>query len=769
MSQPRLWRYLAAVAVLAAIYFVTGKIVFSIPSISTGATPLFPPAGISQAALFLFGRGIWPGVALGDFFISLKVGHPWYMALGMAFIPSLQAIAGATLLRRLGLHPSLESLRDVLALVALSALLSTIIGPTLAVTILCGSGFETWSKFAGIWWTWWIGDAMGVLILAPVVLTWFRGEQRRMRSRWHQITLQPRRVIEAVVLCLMLLGISWAVFGSSTKIVSDRYPIEYLPLPLVIWAAFRFGQRGTVLASLFVSSIAIWGASKGSGPFIGQTDNINQAILALQTFMGVEAITALVLGATVTERKQAEISLRQSEASLANAQRIAHLGSWDLDLVRQQLHWSDEHYRILGFSPKAFEPTVEIFLNSVHPDDQQRLKELLDAASFHNQPFSTDFRIILPDNQERIVQGSCETIQEPSGRIIRLIGTIQDISKQKRIEKALLESEAQLLELAHNLDQKVTERTLELEQKNEELARSLFLVQQTQQQLIQSEKMSSLGELVGGIAHEINNPINFIYGNILHTSNYAQNLIDVLNLYQKYYPAPEKAIQAVSETVELDFIIDDLPKVLSSMHNGAERIRQIVISLRNFSRLDESEMKPVNIHEGIDSTLLILQRRLKGRLGHPDIEVIKEYGQLPLVECYPGELNQVFLNILNNAIDALEQRMKDEAKIFINENYTNSVFTLEAYVLNISTKLLDNNRVQIKISDNGIGIEEAAINKIFDPFFTTKEVGKGTGLGLSICYQIIVEKHKGQLKCLSGSGSWTTFEINIPLRQRGQL
>jgi signal transduction histidine kinase len=180
-------------------------------------------------------------------------------------------------------------------------------------------------------------------------------------------------------------------------------------------------------------------------------------------------------------------------------------------------------------------------------------------------------------------------------------------------------------------------------------------------------------------------------------------------------------------------------------------------------------MKPVNIHEGIDSTLLILQRRLKGRLGHPDIEVIKEYGQLPLVECYPGELNQVFLNILNNAIDALEQRMKDEAKIFINENYTNSVFTLEAYVLNISTKLSDNNRVQIKISDNGIGIEEAAINKIFDPFFTTKEVGKGTGLGLSICYQIIVEKHKGQLKCLSGSGSWTTFEINIPLRQRGQL
>jgi signal transduction histidine kinase len=204
------------------------------------------------------------------------------------------------------------------------------------------------------------------------------------------------------------------------------------------------------------------------------------------------------------------------------------------------------------------------------------------------------------------------------------------------------------------------------------------------------------------------------------------------------------------------------------MHNGAERIRQIVISLRNFSRLDESEMKPVNIHEGIDSTLLILQRRLKGRPGHPDIEVIKEYGQLPLVECYPGELNQVFLNILNNAIDALEQRMKDEAKTFINDNYTNSIFTLEAYVLNISTKLLDNNRVQIKIADNGIGIEEAVINKIFDPFFTTKEVGKGTGLGLSICYQIIVEKHKGQLKCLSGS-SWTTFEINIPLRQRGQL
>ena len=293
----------------------------------------------------------------------------------------------------------------------------------------------------------------------------------------------------------------------------------------------------------------------------------------------------------------------------------------------------------------------------------------------------------------------------------------------------------------------------------QQLQLALQELQTAQAQLVQSEKMSSLGQLVAGVAHEINNPVNFIYANLTYASEYTQDLLGLIELYQQQYPNPRPDILAEIEAIELEFLTEDLPKLLCSMKVGAERIYEIVRSLRNFSRLAEAEIKAVDIHEGLDSTLVILQNRLKPVHGQPGAEVIKKYGNLPKVECFAGQLNQVFMNLLTNAIDALDER--DQAR------------TLEEIEANpskiqIHTELLNDDQVVIRIADNGPGMTSQVQQRLFDPFFTTKPVGVGTGLGLSISYQIVVEKHKGQLRCLSELGQGTEFFIQIPLRQLGE-
>ncbi|NEQ58302.1 MAG: HAMP domain-containing protein [Moorea sp. SIO4A1] len=269
-------------------------------------------------------------------------------------------------------------------------------------------------------------------------------------------------------------------------------------------------------------------------------------------------------------------------------------------------------------------------------------------------------------------------------------------------------------------------------------------LQQTEIQLIQNEKMSSLGTMVAGIAHEMNNPINFIYGNLFFASDYIEDLLSLVELYQQYYPNPDPEIQNQLEEIDLEFLAQDLPKIIASMKGGAERIREIVLSMRNFSRLDEAKIKPVNIHEGIDNTLVLLSNRLK-----PGIEVIKQYGDLPLVDCYPAQLNQVFMSILENALDAIEHKSV--------ESCPSPVFTIR-----IQTELVDQNWVVIRIADNGPGIAAAIKDRIFDPFFTTKDPGKGTGLGLAISYQIITH-HRGKIEVASEPAQGAEFVISLPI------
>ncbi|MBD1901581.1 PAS domain S-box protein [Trichocoleus sp. DQ-A3] len=392
---------------------------------------------------------------------------------------------------------------------------------------------------------------------------------------------------------------------------------------------------------------------------------------------------------------------------------------------------------ILGYKQK--ELIGKNTFDLVHPEDVSLVKnDFQGVLENSTTALSIEFRFQHKDGSWRYIEAThSNLVMDAPG--VRIVVNSRDITDRKLAETALIQSEAQLRDKAAQLEQ------------------ALYELQQTQSQLVQTEKMSSLGQLVAGVAHEINNPVSFIYGNLPYATEYTQDLLHLVHLYQQEYPQPTPAIQEAAEALDIDFLSEDLPKLMNSMQVGAERIRQIVLSLRNFSRLDKAAREPFDLHNGIDNTLLLLQHRLKPKAGRTEIQIVKEYDNLPRVDCYAGQINQVFMNILSNAIDALEE------SIINGEWSVASRKTTDIPTIRIRTELANDNKVVIQITDNGPGIPSEVQQHIFDPFFTTKPVGQGTGLGLSISYQVVVEKHGGVLKCQSAPEEGTEFCIELPV------
>ncbi|MEG4838452.1 MASE1 domain-containing protein [Microcoleus sp. B9-D4] len=525
-------RTLLYTGILALAYFVTGKLAASMLGlVKAEASPVWPPAGIALAALLLQGRRMWPGIVLGSVLLNSTGGVPSAVIATSAFSVTLQALAGEALLTWSGFSTKLDRLRDVLALVAGAVIGSTLVGSILGNLGTCIFGWAQWSNFSRNWWTTWLGDGMGILIVTPVLLTLnhavnsfkfplklrsltifnylFRNRQDACSTRdefscgtgilpvldngvrgerqsriisslkaffngdnyQSQVTNSPRRFSakenrynllfliinysEIALWLTLLLSVSWLFFCSKTQAAIAQYPLEYLPFPLIVWAALRFQPAGAIFAYSIVSYIAIWGAVQGGGPFLAKSDNLKQAVLFLQAFTGMIALVALMLAAAVAERQQALVEVRRTaamlrdrEASLANAQRIAQLGNWDLNcaaltatyncqesaehhISNIELRWSNELYRLLGFAPGTVKPTPEVFLQAVHPEDRELVARSQRQAMFDRQAYCINYRIVLADGSERTV---CEQSAIESGAIA---ATVQDVTERHRAETAL--------------------------------------------------------------------------------------------------------------------------------------------------------------------------------------------------------------------------------------------------------------------------------------------------------------------------------------------
>ncbi len=440
----------------------------------------------------------------------------------------------------------------------------------------------------------------------------------------------------------------------------------------------------------------------------------------------------------ITDRLSLEAKVQASEELFRKIFEDAPIGINLANLDDRKLVRVNKTYcEMLGYT--AAELLGKTFIEIGHPEDYQ--KNLQVAAALYRGEitnYQIEVRQISATGQIVWVNVTATMIRDGEGKPIYNLGMIENITNRKIYEAALQASESQLRKQAAQLQEAYEQ------------------LQHAQIQLVQSEKMSSLGQMVAGIAHEINNPATFIHGNISHTHHYFQDLIELLNLYQHWYPSPVPQIAEKVKEVELDFLKEDLPKMLNSMRVGVERISKIVLSLRNFSRLDESEMKFADIHEGIDSTLLIVQHRLNPSCEKKGIQVIKEYGKLSKVNCCAGQLNQVFLNIINNAIDALENQ-KSPRTIVIR-----TLIKKAGLKSHSQSQFGECDRIVICIADSGQGMTEDVRKRLFDPFFTTKPVGSGTGLGLSISHQIVVEKHRGSLRCICAPGQGAEFWIELP-------
>ncbi|WP_293151697.1 MULTISPECIES: MASE1 domain-containing protein [unclassified Microcoleus] len=809
------WRYFFAVGAIALIYYLASQFAIATLTLSSEIYPMWPAAGIAQVALLLFGRQLWPGIAIGAFlFIMSAPAASIGTALISAGARALQAWTGTYLLQRINFSAGLDRLKDVLGIVGLAALASTLINSTIGSIIVCVSGFSSWNNFGTIWGTWWVGDAMGILLVAPLLLTW---------HKLPKIPTHRKQIVERIIWLLLLLAIGWLVFCSRTRAAYARYPLEYLPFPLVVWAAFRFGQRYTALANFILCGFAIWGIARGSGPFLKHASSIPQALLSLQAFIAVIAVTGLVLAATVAERHQAEVSLRASEASLANAQRIAQLGNWDLDRNTEQLRWSEEIYRILGERPGTFDPSLEAFLKYVHPEDRELVKRSIEAAIFQQQPYSIDYRLLLPDGRSRTV---CEQAAINS---LYITSTVQDITDRKRAEAALHSSEERFSKAFHAspvgigictltdarfLDandsflrslgwlreecigrtptdlgmwvnsederrlanvlreensignQEIKIRTKAGEVRDWLLSGELIDLGSTQCVLIMTsditERLRSEEFRRAALAAETANRSKTIF-----LANMSHELRTPLNAIIGY----SELLQEDARDLDAEEFIDDLQKI----NTAGQHLLGLIKDILDFTKIEAGH---IDLH--IETfTILNLVQQVVGTIApmankNSNILEIQCPEDIGSMQSDLTKLRQSLLNLLSNAskftfsgaisltvtrcpetpAEAAQRRKKQGAYRGLNP-LENSSYSWSA----------SQDWIVFTVKDTGIGMSSEQLVKIFEPFTqadssTTKKFG-GTGLGLTITKKFC-EMMGGDITASSELEKGSTFTIRLP-------
>ena len=809
------WRYFFAVGAIALIYYLASQFAIATLTLSSEIYPMWPAAGIAQVALLLFGRQLWPGIAIGAFlFIMTAPAANIGTALISAGARALQAWTGTYLLQRINFSAGLDRLKDVLGIVGLAALASTLINSTIGSIIVCVSGFSSWSNFGTIWGTWWVGDAMGILLVAPLLLTW---------QKLPKIPTHRKQIVERVIWLLLLLAIGWLVFCSRTRAAYARYPLEYLPFPLVVWAAFRFGQRYTALANFILCGFAIWGIARGSGPFLKHASSIPQALLSLQAFIAVIAVTGLVLAATVAERHQAEASLRASEASLANAQRIAQLGNWDLDRNTQQLRWSEEIYRILGQRPGTFEPSLEAYLEYVHPEDRELVKSSIESALFQQQPYSIDYRLVLPDGGHRTV---CE---HGAVNSLYITSTVQDITDRKRSEAALRSSEERFSKAFHASPVGISICTLtdgRFLDANESFLRSLGwlrheFIGRTASELkmwINSEDGRRLAQIlqeqssIGNQEIKIRTKAGEVRDWLLSvelidlgssqcvlimTSDITERLrseefrraaltAEAANRSKSIFLAnmshelrtPLNAIIGYSEILQEDArdlgaeeFIDDLQRI----NTAGQHLLVLIKDILDLTKIEAGRVEfhletftILNLVEEVVATIAPMADKNNNIL---EIQCSEDIGSM---QTDLTKLRQSLLNLLSNAskftssgaITFTVTRSIETPAEAANRCKKLGMYTRSGKAEKGSSPLSSpQDWIVFTVKDTGIGMSPKQLAKIFDPFTqadssTTKKYG-GTGLGLTITKKFC-EMMGGDITASSELEKGSTFTIRLP-------
>ena len=809
------WRYFLAVGAIALTYYLASQFAISILNLSSAIYPIWPAAGIAQAALLVFGRQLWPGIAIGGFLFSMSIPSANIAtALISAAARTLQAWTGTYLLQRINFSARLDRLKDVLAIVGLAALGSTLINSTIGSIVVGLSDLSSWSNFVRIWGTWWMGDAMGILLLAPLLLTW---------QQLPKVPSHRKKVAERAIWLLLLLAVGWLVFCSRTRAAYARYPLEYLPFPLVVWAAFRFGQRYTALSNFVLCGFAIWGIARGSGPFLKHASSIPQALLSLQAFIAVIAVTGLVLAATVAERQQAEASLRASEASLANAQRIAQLGNWDLDRNTQQLRWSQEIYRILGQRPGTFEPTLEAFLEYVHPEDRELVKTSIEGALFDEQPYSIEYRLVLPDGSNRTVY------EQAAVNSLYITSTVQDITDRKQAEAALRSSEERFSKAFHASPVGISICTLTdgcFLDANESFLRSLgwlrheFIGRTASDlgmwvnsedeprlaQILQAQNSISnqeikirtkAGEVRDWLLSEELIDLGSTECVLIMTSDITERLrseefrraalvAEAANRSKSIFLAnmshelrtPLIPIISYSQTLQdevRDLGAEELIDDLKAIYTAGERLLTLIERILDLTNIEAGDIELcletfsiLNVVEQVVATIKPIAERKENIL---EIQCPKDIGSMHTDKT---KLQQSLVNLLRNASKftcngtitfAVTRSLESPAEA-ANRGQRLGAYRGDGQAENTLSLLSASQEwIVFTIKDTGIGMSPEQLARIFDPFMqvdssSTKKYG-GAGLGLTITKEFC-EMMGGNLTAFSELDKGSTFTIRLP-------